>query len=290
MEVLMRLKIAGEPATFTLQGDTFQWRTKYNPDLVADMRLEIPNTAKAWHNGGRDDRYWTISADYFEKAKELSTRHGYEVVITGGTLNQLKPGSHTFDLDYMGLVRDRSDGTQTATGWVNGYWNAVFKLDVLQEWFNFNAKPNVAASLYEVLSLQQGLSGALFDKALKKAYRRYARTWHPDVCKEPEADEAFKRGQEAYERLSDPLFKAKYDAGLKFERDYPVEQGNWKGASIQWKPPVRCGKLTVLGLKVGDKYDIHKIVQWRDITNDRGETMISFWDISLDKFVTEWRA
>jgi hypothetical protein len=140
MEVLMRLKIAGEPATFTLQGDTFQWRTKYNPDLVADMRLEIPNTAKAWHNGGRDDRYWTISADYFEKAKELSTRHGYEVVITGGTLNQLKPGSHTFDLDYMGLVRDRSDGTQTATGWVNGYWNAVFKLDVLQAWFNFKSK------------------------------------------------------------------------------------------------------------------------------------------------------
>ena len=49
------------------------------------------------------------------------------------------------------------------------------------------------------------------DKEIKKAYRDLARKYHPDVCKEPGAEERFKSINEAYSVLSDPEKRAQYD-------------------------------------------------------------------------------
>lgn len=65
----------------------------------------------------------------------------------------------------------------------------------------------MAADLYEVLGVDKNAT----EDDIKKAFRKKARTLHPDVNKEPDAEEKFKELNEAYDVLSDPQKRAQYD-------------------------------------------------------------------------------
>src|ERR1700728_4850069 len=75
---------------------------------------------------------------------------------------------------------------------------------------------------YEVLGVTRGAEA----DEVKRAYRKLARKFHPDVSKEKNAENKFKEVQEAYEVLRDPEKRAAYD---QLGRDYRTGQ--------QFRPP-----------------------------------------------------
>ena len=65
----------------------------------------------------------------------------------------------------------------------------------------------MAGDYYQIL----GVSRDVDKDELKRAYRRLARQYHPDVNKESGAEEKFKEINRAYEVLSEPETRARYD-------------------------------------------------------------------------------
>ena len=65
---------------------------------------------------------------------------------------------------------------------------------------------------YKVLGVSKDAS----DEEIKKAYRKLARKYHPDVNKTKDAEEKFKNISEAYDVLSNKANRQKYDAIRQF--------------------------------------------------------------------------
>ena len=84
---------------------------------------------------------------------------------------------------------------------------------------------------YKILGVDRSASEA----DIKKAFRKLAHKYHPDVSKEKDAEAKFKDVNEAYQTLSDPEKKAAYDQlgqrreGSSFEP--PPGWGGFGGAS-----------------------------------------------------------
>ncbi len=67
---------------------------------------------------------------------------------------------------------------------------------------------------------------------IKRAYRKLARKYHPEVSKEADAEARFKELGEAYEALKDPEKRAQYDQ---------VRQGGWRQGQ-EFRPPPGWGQ------------------------------------------------
>ncbi len=67
---------------------------------------------------------------------------------------------------------------------------------------------SAARDLYEVLGVPRDASA----DDIRRAYRRLAREHHPDVSADPQGEERFKEVVGAYEILSDPQKRQRYDA------------------------------------------------------------------------------
>ena len=76
---------------------------------------------------------------------------------------------------------------------------------------------------YEVLGLSKGAS----DDEIKKAFRKLAKQYHPDINKAPDAEAKFKEINEAYEVLSDPQKRQTYD-----QFGFAGMDGNFSGSGF----------------------------------------------------------
>jgi len=119
---------------------------------------------------------------------------------------------------------------------------------------------------YAALGVERGAS----QEEIKKAYRRLAQKFHPDVSKEPEAEERFKQIAEAYATLKDPEKRAAYDAlgsrpqGEEFRP--PPEWARQHGGNQQFSfDDVDFADLfTRFGARGGNPYGEHAAMPGQD--------------------------
>lgn len=99
---------------------------------------------------------------------------------------------------------------------------------------------------YQVLGLDEKATA----EQIKRAYRVLARKYHPDVSKEPDAEEKFKEIGEAYKVLKDKEKRAEYDEIRKYgasnqgfkpppgwEQRASNNQGGWRYSASDDVPP-----------------------------------------------------
>jgi curved DNA-binding protein len=79
----------------------------------------------------------------------------------------------------------------------------------------------VARDYYEVLGVPRNADA----DSLQQAYRKLARDNHPDINRDPAAEERFKEVNEAYHVLSDPQLRARYD---RFGEDFRQVPEDWE--------------------------------------------------------------
>jgi molecular chaperone DnaJ len=82
-----------------------------------------------------------------------------------------------------------------------------------------------AEDYYDILGIPRNAD----EKEIKKAYRNLARKYHPDVCKEPGAEDRFKKINEAYSVLSDHQKRSQYDH-MGHETFTNASKGSYTGA------------------------------------------------------------
>ena len=197
------------------------------------------------------------------------------------------------DMRYLARCKARGPRNElSAVGWVDGRWSVIVPETVLRGWFNAVAAPDEAPTLYAVLGLREGTENG----DIKTAYRRLARQWHPDVCKEPQAAEQFRAIKHAYDVLSDPATHAKYDAGLRLEALARTAQHNHRRLtsdlgmldSYGYRAPLRCGYVMVQGAQQGKWFIVAAILAWQDIVDGQGRILTSSWPAGAERHEESW--
>jgi len=249
-------------------------RTPYSPAIVAAIKTKIPATGRRWEPA---ERAWLIDPAYGSEVEAIA---GVPVPTVAPACN---PVTTVIDLRYLGRLKRRDDDSESAYGWTSGGWNAIFPKAPLYAWFGVTDRPGESGTLYARLGVGTNTPGA----EIKKAFKRLARQWHPDVCREPDAAGQFAAIREAYDLLSDPAMRARYDAGLQFEA-MARQAGAIEARGHGWTPPLRCGYVLASARQTLGRLVVDQILAWEDITDAAGRVLVTSWPAGADNFEEQW--
>ena len=265
--------------------------TPYLRGFVADLKSMIPASDRIYN---KDRCSWTVSEKHGDLIVRLIERW-YDETVTLPVLSSSAVLLGILEVLYIGKTKQRAGGDPTAMGWTrSGGWEVCFPEKVLRGYFDPNysdteQKPERPENLtyYETLGIKAGADLA----AIKAGYRRMVKQWHPDVCKEPDAAEMFRQVQHAFEILSDPRKKARYDVGLKLEKKAQLTAPVRKPKNDDFTPyrsPLKCGNLLCQYTELGSRKTIQKILQWEDIYNAAGQVLSASWVMGDEKPTLIW--
>lgn len=260
----------------------------WNQAAVAELKQAIPSTERQWDSAAKR---WVVTPAYGGTLLNIAQHfYGCNPVLPKAAMNTAAAQTTIFNMRYLGRVKDRG-GEQSAYGWVDGGWKLVFPAAILKAWFGVENKPGEALTLYNVLAITPQAPGS----EIKSAWRRLIRQWHPDRNGEPDAADQFRAIQTAYEILSDPARRARYDAGLRLERSLrsgDVLRINTAAADAmaaqEYSAPLRCGYVMCEATHRLGRFVVSQIIEWRDITRDDGCILVSSWPQGADMFQERW--
>jgi hypothetical protein len=270
----------------------------YNKKVVELFKRHILPAHRAFRkelNNG-----WVIHPDSIEIAcQQLEAVYGGHITRPKPIESPAKPEIKTeiFRVEYVGSCYQRYHNPQESPfPYYSAYgalspkvWGVEFPEEVLKRFFNQNQDQTKQEhqTLYQILLIQERAD----QQALKSAYRRLARQWHPDVCKEPDAAERFRLIDEAYKILIDPIRRNKYDAGLYFERQN--EPADIHPLKDQWgyRCPLTSGLITVRGIQslFMTRFLVQEILSWEDLQNNKGQVAVSSWRSGEKNYQIVWR-
>lgn len=288
--------------SLTASPEGLRLSSPYDPAFVAAFKLAVPASGRRWDG---TQRQWLIDpAHGAALVREIQTFFGVTLALPETTTAAPTVLTEIIQLAYLGGCREREDGSVSASGYALGNRNAkapdlVLPEAVLKAWFDglgmadgmtSHAKPAPPASLYAVLCVPRDVDMP----ALKQAYRRMARQTHPDVNKEPDAAEQFRRVQHAYDLLSDARARRKYDAGLELEARAAQPASSHAGNRVfatpyadPYRAPLRCGLLLVTGERRLGRLIVARILSWQDLTRD-GRVLVSSWPQDAECWEERW--
>ena len=278
-------------SSLTLDGGVLVYRTPYSPALVEALKSAIPSTERRW-SGER--KAWLVAPAHLDALKGITQAHLGETLQCQLALGHQAPATETrvIDVRYVGATKDRGNGEFTAYAWSAGGWNVVLPEPVLREWFCAERRPDEAPTFYATLGVKRGAT----EVEVKTAYRRLALQWHPDVAKESDAAEMFMAIKRAYDVLSEPMMRARYDAGLTLQERTRVPDGAGSVRRLDalsgvtgYRSPLRCGLLLVEGTEVLGRFVVSRILSWVDIHDAQGRTLVTSWAMGGDTFTEDWR-
>ena len=254
----------------------------YDAGFVDKFKRVVPGSGRRWD---KDGKRWLISPAHAAAVIAL-VRATWGIDLALPATSAAVTETRVEQLEYLGAAKPRAGWDELVSyGYCDDDWRLAFPVSVLLAWFMpGDARPSEATTLYGVL----GVSRAAQADEVKRAYRRAARTWHPDVCHEPDAAEQFKRLNHAYSVLSDDVLRRKYDVGLQLteraREALPLGTGD-----TTWRPPLRCGLVMVEGRTQVGRFVVDHIRAWEDIVNERGQVLVTTWLPGMDKFTKTWR-
>jgi DnaJ domain len=280
-------------------------QTPFSRTFVDELKARVPFQYRTWDN---NLKVWRVAFQFAEAACELvEETYGFcpDVDLTGDSevfQNQ------TYLIEYVGACKIRGEnGESMAMGFSQNNWNIILPEKVLREFFEGKTEENEPdqpsliepkrLTYYQLLGVKKAVEQAL----IKTAYRRMAKQWHPDVCREPNAHDRFEAINAAYQVLSIPMMRKRYDAGLAFEQEAkkvsrwssPKTQNNGKlyingiSAAYGYISPLRCGIVTLDGEYGIGKIIVSKIHKWEDWV-ENGKTAVVSWNMITMKINTIW--